>query len=49
MITINLLKMKKFVILLSLMLFGAAAAKAQTWAVALNLGDAVELGTYAVT
>ena len=26
------------------MLFSAAAAKAQTWAVALNLGDAIELG-----
>ena len=40
--------MKKFVVLLLLMLFSAAAAKAQTWAVALNLGDAIELGTIGI-
>ncbi|MBR5042686.1 MAG: DUF3575 domain-containing protein [Bacteroidales bacterium] len=40
--------MKKLVILLSIMLFSTAAAKAQTWAVALNLGDAIELGTIGI-
>ena len=44
---INLLKMKKFVVLLSILLF-SAAANAQTWSVALNLGDAIELGTIGI-
>ena len=30
------------------MLFSATAAKAQTWTVALNLGDAIELGTIGI-
>ena len=39
--------MKKFVVLLSILLFNAVA-NAQTWAVALNLGDAIELGTIGI-
>ena len=37
--------MKKLLISLILISFGAVAATAQTWAVAVNAADAIDLGT----
>ncbi len=44
----NLLNMKKLAFLISLLFFCAAAAMAQTWSVAVNAADAIELGTIGV-
>lgn len=40
--------MKKIAFLISLLFFCAVAASAQTWAVAVNAADAIELGTIGV-
>ena len=44
----NLLNMKKLAFLISLLFFCAATAMAQTWSVAVNAADAIELGTIGV-
>ena len=40
--------MKKLVLVVFLLTLGAVAATAQTWAVAVNTADAVELGTLGI-
>ena len=46
--TIKVLYMKKLLIIISLFMASAAAASAQTWAVAVNAADAIDLGTIGV-
>ena len=47
-IQVKTINMRKLVILISSLLLFAAAASAQTWAVAVNAADAIDLGTIGI-